>query len=55
MLRGTGGTLVTIADDSDDDYDFMGRHPSINDAGEVSFAASLRRGGESVLRGDGTR
>lgn len=44
--------LVTIAE-NEDRFQFIGNNPSMNDAGQVSFAASLERDGEAILRGAG--
>ena len=56
-----GGGLTTIVED-ERRFDFIGRNPSMNDLGEVSFAARLdardRQTGaaiEAVLRGSGKR
>jgi hypothetical protein len=50
------GSLTTIAEDPDRTrFGFLGNFPSINDLGDVSFAANLAPGFEqAVLRGDGT-
>ena len=52
------GTLTTIAEDQRR-FVFIGVNPSINDAGQVSFAARLDGGKkpdtESILRGDGRK
>ena len=50
----TGGPLVTIVEDAKR-FDFVGRNPSMNDLGEVSFAARLDRGDEVILRGNGKK
>ena len=34
-------------------FDFLSRNPSLNDKGQVSFAARLDAGGEAILRGRG--
>ncbi|MDQ3663858.1 MAG: hypothetical protein M3353_04265 [Actinomycetota bacterium] len=44
--------LVTIAE-HEDRLQSIGNNPSMNDAGQVSFAASLERDGEAILRGAG--
>ncbi len=44
--------LVTIAE-NENRFQFIGNNPSMNDAGEVSFAASLERDGEAIFRGAG--
>ena len=46
--------IVTIVED-ERRFDFIGRNPSINDLGEVSFAARLARGDEVIMRGDGKK
>ena len=52
------GTLTTIVEDQKR-FGFIGRNPSMNDAGEVSFAARVDEGKkpdtESVLRGAGKK
>jgi hypothetical protein len=52
------GTLTTIAEDQRR-FDFIGVNPSINDSGQVSFAARLDGGKkpdtEAILRGDGRK
>ena len=54
----TDGTLSTIAEDQRR-FDFIGVNPSINDSGQVSFAARLDGGkkpdNEAILRGDGRK
>src|SRR5215216_4885272 len=49
------GTLTTIAEDPDrEQFGFLGRNPSMNDLGQVSFAANLAPDFEqAILRGDG--
>src|ERR687897_1953865 len=49
------GTLTTIAEDPDrEQFGFLGRNPSMNDLGQVSFAANLTPDFEqAILRGDG--
>ncbi|MGH3145842.1 MAG: DUF7453 family protein [Rubrobacter sp.] len=56
-----GRPLTTIVENGRR-YDFVGRNPSMNDSGEVSFAARLEREDrqtgdavEKILRGDGRR
>ena len=49
-----GGGITTIVEDAKR-YDFLGRNPSMNDLGQVSFAARLASGDEAILRGDGKR
>ncbi len=46
------GSLRTIVE-NERLFDFIGRNPSMNDRGEVSFAARLDRGDEAILRGNG--
>ena len=46
------GSLTTIAED-ERRFDFIGNNPSMNDLGQVSFAANLDRGYEAILRGSG--
>ncbi len=49
------GGITTIAEDPDRTrFGFLGNNPSMNDLGEVSFAANLANGEESILRGNGT-
>jgi hypothetical protein len=52
------GTLTTIVEDQKR-FGFIGRNPSMNDAGEVSFAARIDGGKkpdtESILRGAGKK
>ncbi|MCA1693207.1 MAG: hypothetical protein LC733_13810, partial [Actinobacteria bacterium] len=48
------GTITTIAEEGKR-FDFLGNNPSINDVGEVSFAARLTNGEEAILRGDGKK
>jgi hypothetical protein len=48
------GSLVTIVED-EKRFDFIGRNPSMNDLGEVSFAANLDRGDEAIFRGNGKK
>src|SRR5918997_2108218 len=52
------GTLTTIAEDPKR-FDFIGFNPSINDSGQVSFAATPDGGKkddtEAILRGDGKK
>jgi len=52
ILRDDGRRRVTITRDRGQ-YDFLGVNPSINEGGEVSFAANLDGDGEAILRGDG--
>jgi hypothetical protein len=49
------GTLTTMAEDPDrDQFGFLGRNPSMNDLGQVSFAANLAPDFEqAILRADG--
>lgn len=46
------GSLTTIVEDQEK-FGFIGRNPSMNDGGAVSFAARLVNGDEAILRGDG--
>lgn len=46
--------IVTIVEDGRR-FDFIGRNPSINDSGEVSFAARQAKGDEVIMRGDGKK
>jgi hypothetical protein len=52
------GTLTTIAEDAKR-FNFIGRNPSMNDLGQVSFAARIDGGKkedtESILRGEGKK
>lgn len=43
---------IPIADNSSR-FGFMGRNPSLNDQGAVSFAANVDAGGEGIFRGSG--
>jgi hypothetical protein len=52
IFRATGRTLTTIADDTGE-LGFLGRNPSLNDLGQVSFAARLDNGSEAILAGSG--
>jgi hypothetical protein len=51
------GTLTTIAEDPNrTKFGFLGNNPSMNDLGDVSFAANLAPGfEEAILRGDGKK
>jgi hypothetical protein len=51
------GTLTTIAEDPDRvRFGFLGNNPSMNDLGEVSFAANLAPDfDQAILRGNGQR
>ncbi len=51
------GTLTTIAEDPDrTKFGFLGNNPSMNDLGDVSFAANLAPDfEEAILRGDGKK
>jgi hypothetical protein len=51
------GTLTTIAEDpSGDRFGFLGNNPSMNDLGDVSFAANLRPDfDQAILRGNGKK
>jgi hypothetical protein len=51
------GTLTTIAEDPNRaKFGFLGNNPSMNDGGDVSFAANLAPGfEEAILRGDGKK
>ncbi len=51
IFRGTGGPLTTIADNAGS-LGFIGNLPSINNGGDVSFAARVT-GGEQIFRGNG--
>ena len=57
IYRANGaGTIITVAEDPKGKrFDFLGRNPSMNDLGQVSFAARLDGGDEAVLRGDGKK
>jgi hypothetical protein len=50
------GSLTTIAEDPDRTrFGFLGNFPSINDLGDVSFAANLAPGfDQAIVRGNGT-
>jgi hypothetical protein len=52
IFRATGRELTPIADDTAE-LGFLGRNPSINDLGQVSFAARVDAGGEAILVGSG--
>ncbi len=51
------GTITTIVEDPRrKKFGFIGNFPSMNDLGEVSFAANLRPGSDqAILRGDGRK
>jgi hypothetical protein len=49
---GGAGTITTIVENSGQ-FDFIGVNPSMNDLGQVSFAANLDGPGEAILRGSG--
>ena len=50
------GTLSTIAEDPKEKrFDFLGNNPSMNDLGQVSFAAGLAGDDEAILRGNGKK
>ena len=53
-VNASDGALVTIVED-ERRFDFISRNPSMNDQGQVSFAANLDRGSESILRGNGKK
>lgn len=60
IYRADGGTKLTTIAELDDGFDFLGQFPSINDRGEVAFAASdfTQQNTEfveikSVMRGSG--
>jgi hypothetical protein len=50
------GSLTTIVEDPDRErFGFIGNNPSMNDSGQVSFAANLAPDDDqAILRGDGT-
>jgi hypothetical protein len=48
------GSLTTIVE-NERRFDFIGRNPSMNDLGAVSFAANLDRGEEAIFRRSGGR
>jgi hypothetical protein len=48
------GTITTIVED-ERRFDFVGRNPSMNDSGEVSFAANLDKGDQAILLGGGKK
>jgi len=48
------GSLTTIVQ-NEKRFDFIGRNPSMNDRGGVSFAARLDGGNEAILRDNGKR
>jgi hypothetical protein len=52
IFRAAGRALTPIADDTGE-LGFLGRNPSINDLGQVSFAARLDDGSEAILVGSG--
>jgi hypothetical protein len=53
ILRGSGGRLTTIADESDG-FDGISGNPSINDLGAVAFDGNPSdRGSELIVRGSG--
>jgi hypothetical protein len=57
-VNASDGSITTIVED-DKKFGFIGRNPSMNDLGEVSFAARVEGGKkgdtESILRGDGKK
>jgi hypothetical protein len=54
IFRADKRTLTTIVSESAAGFSFLGRNPSLNDVGQVSFAARLSgRGGEAILVGSG--
>ena len=53
-VNASDGALVTIVED-ERRFDFISRNPSMNDQGDVSFAANLDRGTEAILRGNGRK
>jgi hypothetical protein len=48
------GSITTIVEDQKR-FDFVGRNPSMNDSGQVSFAANLEKGDQAILRGTGKK
>ena len=50
IVVATGTSVRRIADNGGG-LGFIGRNPSLNDVGQVSFAANLDSGGEAILRG----
>jgi hypothetical protein len=48
------GSLSTIVEEGKR-FGFIGRNPSMNDLGAVSFAARLNKGDEAILRGNGKK
>ena len=50
IQRGSGGTLTPIADNSGS-LNFLGRLPSINNAGDVAFAITTSGNSPNVVRG----
>jgi hypothetical protein len=53
-VNASDGRLVTIVED-EKRFDFISRNPSMNDLGEVSFAANLDNGNEAIYRGNGRK
>jgi hypothetical protein len=53
-VNAADGSLTTIVEDAAR-FNFIGRNPSMNDSGAVSFAANLRTGEEAIFRGSGER
>jgi hypothetical protein len=57
-VNAVDGSISTIAED-DKRFNFIGRNPSMNDSGQVSFAARIDEGKkadtESILRGSGRK
>ena len=52
IFRGRGGGLTVIADQADG-FAFIGRNSSLDNLGQVSFAAVLEDGSEVILLGSG--
>ena len=53
-VNASDGSITTIAEEGKQ-FAFLGNNPSMNDLGEVSFAARLTGGDEAILRGNGKK
>ena len=53
-VNAADGSITTIAEEGKR-FAFLGNNPSMNDLGQVSFAARLTNGEEAIVRGDGEK
>ena len=53
-VNAADGTITTIAEEGKR-FASLGNNPSMNDLGEVSFAARLTGGGEAIVKSDGKK